>query len=88
MCSHTVKRMGLKGAREGSLKGEKKSERHQTRDGERMRERSSGRRRKEGEREKVHKIWTGNAESGKPAFSPALNKHVATKWEGRWKGVE
>ena len=37
MCSHTVKRMGLKGAREGSLKGEKKSERHQTRDGERMR---------------------------------------------------
>ena len=74
MCSHTVKRMGLKGAREASLKAEKKSERHQTRDGQRMRERSSGRRRREGERGNVHKIWKGDTGS----FKPALIAHLST----------
>ena len=45
---------GIKRSQRRVTEGGKKSERHQTRDGERMRERSSGRRRKEGERGKMH----------------------------------
>lgn len=88
MCSHTVKRMGLKGAREASLKGEKKNERHQTRDGERMRGRSSGRRRREGERGKAHRIQKGNPESRKPALIVQLSTDVAASGEERWEGME
>ena len=76
MCSHTVKRMGLKGAREASVKAEKKSEGHQTRDRERMRERSSGRRRREGERGNVHKVWKGDAGSFKPALIAPLSTNM------------
>ena len=65
---------GIKRSQRSVTEGRKKNERHQTRDGQRMRERSSGRRRREGERGNVHKIWKGDTGS----FKPALIAHLST----------